>query len=125
MLDPAHRFPAPAKPAVSDALTEEMQWSWPGAGIRHDSPLHDGHVFWICAHGKDYRLELGHSAKWHADTRDDAPGLVEALRAQRWIEVLLEHGYGFVTVIENDYVLRAPGPDRRHRPRSSGAAGSR
>lgn len=105
-------------PRVRDALTEDIQWSWPGAGIRHDSPLSDGHVFWIRAHSKDYRLELGHRAKWHAEARGDAHRLMDALRARRWIEVLLEHGYGFVTMVEDDYVLRVPGPERRCRPRS-------
>jgi hypothetical protein len=124
-MDPARDLPASVKPAVRDALAEEIQWSWPGAGITHDSPLHDGHVFWIRAYGKDYRLELGHRAKWHTETRSDAPGLVEALRSQRWIEILLHHGFGFVTMAENDYVLRIPGPERRHRPRSGGAPAKR
>lgn len=106
-------------PRVRDALTEDLQWSWPGAGIRYDNPLSDGHIFWIHAYGKDYRLELGHRAKWHAETRGDAHRLVDALRARRWIEVLLEHGFGFVTMVDDDYVLRIPGPERRCRPRAS------
>jgi len=110
------RLPSPM-PGLRDALTEDIQWSWPGAGIRHDTALSDGHVFWIRAYSKDYRLELSHRAKWYAQTRGDAHRLVDALRTRRWIEVLLEHGYGFVTMVDDEYVLRIPGPERRCRPR--------
>lgn len=108
-MDPSHSDLPAAMPTVRDAIAEDIRWGWPGAELWHDNALHDGHVFWIQAAGRNYLLELGERAKWHAMVRDDALGLVDALRAQRWIEILLEHGRACVGLVENEYVLR-PNP---------------
>ncbi len=106
MPRPWHESPLSVMSAVGEALATDVDWSWPGAAIQHSAPLDEGHLFWIRAYGRDYRLHIGHRARWHAEMRDDAAGLVDALWAHRWIEFLLEHGCGYVALEDDAYVLR-------------------
>jgi len=92
--------------AIGHALADDIRWSWPGAELWHDNAIHDGHVFWIQAAGRDHLLEVSEPAKWRAMMCDDAAGLMDALRAQRWIDFLLEHGCGFLSLSDGEYILR-------------------
>jgi len=106
MPKPWHESPTSVMPSIEYELATDIDWSWPGAAIKHSQPLDDGHLFWVRAAGRDYRLHIGHRARWHAEMRDDAASLVDALRAQRWIELLLEHGCVYMALEDNAYILR-------------------
>lgn len=106
MRIPARKQTLSVMPAVRDALAYDIFWSWPGGVLRYSGPLHDGHIFWIQANNWNYRLVIGHHATLRAETLDDPSELVEALRAQRWIDFLLRHTCGFLALDEGGYLLR-------------------
>jgi len=107
MIDVGSGFMTPVLTEVRAALTDDIRRNWPGAKIVHLMEGEDGHQFWIEAPGgSHHRLLLGHRAEWFARMRDDTDGLIDALRAQRWMDFLLLHGCGYLTLYEDNYILR-------------------
>lgn len=111
MTDPAHQRALSAMPTVRDALAHDIYWTWQGATLRYDGPLHEGHIFWIQTHNWNYRLVISHLAMLRVEVLDDSAELVDALRAQHWIDFLLEHTCGLLTLQDTAYLLRScPSP---------------
>jgi len=107
MTEPSPSRQSPLLRTIEGALSADVYWGWPDAALVHTAITDHGTMFWIRADGSQYRLIVGRRAMEHAEKERDATGLLDALRAQDWMNFLLTHECGYLAMAGEHYILQA------------------